>query len=116
MELLFIISIVTIIIIKYMSKAFNTVPKSESKVPNGKKRYTNYDSYNSTSPESLKNQNSFIDIHEDPRVKKNKSNSNLSEKNITMKDNIDAKNNVSLKNISEAKKAFIYSEIFNRKY
>ncbi len=116
MELIFIIGIVTILIIKYMTDAFNKVPKSESKTPMVKKIYTNYESNSSDASDLLINKKFKTDIQEDKRVKKIKSNSNIFENNITKNENIKSQKNISLSNIDEAKRAFIYSEIFNRKY
>ena len=113
MELIFIIGIVTLIILQYVNKSFKSPTKAERPEQRKYRSVISYDTQETATNTTLKNQKAYIDIHqakEKPFTTTTpKMDTKVSEKTTTKKV-------ISLNSLSEAKRAFIYSEIFNRKY
>ena len=114
-QILFILGIITVIIFQYIAKAFKS---STSEVINSQPS----NSQNTPKQTLNKQERPFIDVSakraslRDEGIRTTSSKDEL----LSKKGNNDkpkaAKRIISLDNIDEAKKAFIYSEIFNRKY
>lgn len=121
MEVLFILGIVAVILMQFVSKAFNSATKANSTVPPVNKPIIIQEKENSPFLDS-KNEGDYLDIpKKENKIKKNRSevnslNTSSIKDNSPIKEDEKTKRTISLNNISEAKRAFIYSEIFNRKY
>ncbi len=105
-QIFLILGVITVVILRYISKAFGS-----SNVKTAQPIKKNVQTVHKEKSPFINNEINKSKSLNDYQLEKSTENTEVERNNISR-----SVKNISLENVKEARKAFIYSEIFNKKY